>query len=101
MTLHSFFLHSFFLHSFWLAVAVAAQGLGPDPQKDACLCKVITAPHKGTSTTQKYANICKHIRTHILYLSISQTLTQTLTHTLTNTHTHSHIHTQAKAQHAS
>jgi hypothetical protein len=67
---------------------VAAQGLGADPQKDACLCKLIIAPHKGTSTTQKYANIRKHIRTHILYLSISQTLTHTHTHAITHSLTH-------------
>ena len=87
--LHSFFLHSFFLHSFFLAVTVAAQGLGPDPQKDACLCKLITAPHKGTSTAPKYTSIRKHTDTHSLSI---------YPHTHTHTHTHKQRHSMQRQQ---
>jgi hypothetical protein len=95
--------HSFFLHSFFLAVAVAAKGLGADPQKVSCLCKLMTAPHKGTTTTQKVANIRKHIRTHASASRLPCTpshMSEPHTHTHTYTHTDTHTHTQAKAQHA-
>ena len=45
-------------------------------------------PHSFFTLSFLLLLIRKHIRTHILYLSISQTLTHTHTHTLTHSHTH-------------